>query len=86
MNAIRGKKRKKDQISQITYNSLLLLYLKNVTFLRKKILQAKATRLSAKILELKMEKSEKSLKGCVPTGTQAQTVLLILLARFSCTV
>ncbi|KAJ6909214.1 hypothetical protein NC652_020254 [Populus alba x Populus x berolinensis] len=33
-----------------------------------------------------MENSEKSLKGCVPTGTQAQKVLLILLAKFSCTV
>jgi hypothetical protein len=77
------EKRKKDQIR---YNSLLLLYSKNITFLmRKKIIQAKATSLSAKILELKLEKSEKSLKACVPAGTQAQTVL-IHLADFLCTV
>jgi hypothetical protein len=54
--------------------------------MRKKIIQAKATSLSAKILELKLEKSEKSLKVCVPAGTQAQTVLLIHLAEFLCTV
>jgi hypothetical protein len=53
--------------------------------MRKKIIQAKATSLSAKILELQLEKSEKSLKACVPAGTQAQTVLLIHLAEL-CTV